>query len=83
MMRAEEGHVLSMIAMGDLYYWGGRGLERDHVRARGYFERAANLGNINAMSLAAGMFIKGEGGAKNVTRAVELYEAAAKEGDIR
>ena len=62
MMRAEEGDVPAMVTMGDLHYWGTRGIERDHARARAYFDRAAAAGNQQAMCLAAGMYIKGEGG---------------------
>lgn len=45
MVRASEGHVPSMMAMGDLYYYGARGLPRDQVAALRYFEQAADLGS--------------------------------------
>ena len=41
MLRAEEGHLPSLLAMGDLYYYGGRGLARNQVEARQYFAQAA------------------------------------------
>lgn len=56
---------------------------RDHVLARRYFDRAANMGDLNAMCHAAGMYLKGEGGQGNATRARELYEEAAKANHVR
>lgn len=45
-LRAEQGDVEAMWAMGDLYYWGARGLPRDQVQARDYFGRAADAGHM-------------------------------------
>jgi SEL1 protein len=81
--RAEEGHIPSMMAMGDLYYWGARGFERDQILAFSFFMRAADLGNANGQSAAAGMLLKGEGCEKDLGKAVELYELAAEQGSIR
>jgi len=39
--------------------------------------------NQHAQCAAAGMYLKGEGGAANHSHAVELYEAAAKQGSIK
>jgi hypothetical protein len=33
MVRAAEGHLPSVLAMGDLYYFGARGMPRDQTRA--------------------------------------------------
>lgn len=51
--RAEQGHVPSQLALGDLFYWGARGVPRDQVRALGYFNSAANAGDSTAQCAAA------------------------------
>ncbi|CAM9786004.1 unnamed protein product, partial [Ectocarpus sp. 4 AP-2014] len=51
--RAEQGDVPSIEAMGDLYYWGARGVTRDQGRALQYFNRASDAGSNNARCAAA------------------------------
>jgi TPR repeat protein len=48
-----------------------------------YYNRAAETGNPNALCGAAGMYLKGEGTEKNISRAVGMYHQAAKDGSIR
>ncbi|CAM9350301.1 unnamed protein product [Ectocarpus fasciculatus] len=81
--RAEQGDVPSIEAMGDVYYWGARGVTRDQSRALQYFNRASDAGSNNARCAAAGMYLKGEGTKVNHTKAVELFELAAAEGYVR
>jgi TPR repeat protein len=83
LIRAREGHVPSLVAMGDLYYYGARGMPRDQARARDFFMQAAERGSSEGQCGAAGMLLKGEGGDRNVSRAVLLYEEAASNGSIR
>jgi serine/threonine protein kinase len=72
-----------MLAMGDLYYYGARGLPRDQGLALNYFNQAAHLGDPTGMCGAAAMYLKGEGTTMNVSKAVELYENATRNGTIR
>lgn len=51
--RARQGHVPSQAALGDLYYWGARGVPRDHVRALEYFGAASAGGDNGARCAAA------------------------------
>ena len=83
MVKAKEGDVPSILAMGDLYYYGARGMPRDQTLARQYFSDAASRGSLEGICGLAGMFLKGEGGETNLTRAIELYESAATQGSIR
>ena len=85
MMRADEGHLPSIVAMGDLFYYGSRGLARDQVRAREYFRRAADTPyHDTAGQVGIGnMLLKGEGGAKNLTEAMEWYKMAADKNSTR
>lgn len=82
-IRASEGDVPSMLAMGDLHYYGARGLPQDHVRALQYFEQAARAGDATGMCGAANMYLKGEGTPKNLTKAMALYENATSLDSIR
>ncbi|DAZ96302.1 TPA: hypothetical protein N0F65_008335 [Lagenidium giganteum] len=83
-MRADkEGDVEAMAAMGDLYYWGARGMPRDHVQAASYFRRAAEAGHTPAQSALAGMLLKGEGGKQDNASAVMWYEKAAAKNATR
>jgi SEL1 protein len=83
-VQAKEGDVSSMVALGDLYYFGARGLPRDQPQALAYYTRAADRGNTQAMCCAAAMHLKGEGGADvNLTRSIELYEQAVAIGSAK
>lgn len=75
--RAEHGDVDAMLNMGDLYYWGARGMPRDQQRARGYFVQAAEAGNVQGKTAAAGMMLKGEGGPRDNATGTRLYQEAA------
>ena len=66
-----------MLAMGNLYYYGARGLPRDQPLAFDYFNRAAALGSFEGTVAVANMYLKGEGGpARNLSHAVVLYRQA-------
>lgn len=69
--------------MGDLYYYGARGLTRDQPLALQYFERAARLNNANGLCGAAAMYLKGEGCVKNTTQAIAYFEQAALQNSTR
>lgn len=51
--RAEQGDLPSIEALGDLYYWGARGVPRDQTRALQYFTSALLAGSNNARCAAA------------------------------
>lgn len=51
--RANQGDVPSQIALGELFYWGARGVPRDQVRALNYFTAAADAGDNTARCAAA------------------------------
>ncbi|GBG29000.1 Protein sel-1-like 1 [Hondaea fermentalgiana] len=80
--QAEVGDTDAMVAVGNWYYWGSRGLGRDHERAFRYFERAADAGHAGAMTACGNMLLKGEGvQEKNLTAAIERYTRAAADDD--
>jgi TPR repeat protein len=61
LLRADEGHVPSALAMADLYYYGARGVPRDQQRAMQYYLRTADKGDLTGMCGAANMYLRGEG----------------------
>ena len=55
-MRADKlGDPNAMVAMGDLYYYGARGMPRDQAQAYDYFQRAANTGHTGGQVAAANL----------------------------
>lgn len=81
--RAQRGDPHAQEMMGDLFYWGARGVPRDHAAARGWFMRAADHGGVNALVAAASMLLKGEGGPADNKIAVELYQEAQDKGSAK
>lgn len=51
--RAEQGDLPSIEALGELYYWGARGVPRDQTQALQYFTSALLAGSNNARCAAA------------------------------
>ncbi|TYZ60378.1 hypothetical protein PybrP1_003647 [[Pythium] brassicae (nom. inval.)] len=82
-LRADQGDVAAMAAMGDLYYWGTRGVARDHALAHAYFARAARADHVAAQSALAGMLLKGEGVPQDNASAIHWYERAAARNHTR
>lgn len=83
-LRADkDGDVESMAAMGDLYYWGARGVPRDQEQALRYFERAAQAGHVSSQAALAGMLLKGEGADQDNATAIDWYEKAAMQNHTR
>ena len=77
MMQAQQGDVEAMTNLGDLYYYGARGMPMDHAASFEQYSRAAAVGNSNALSRIASMHMKGEGTAENHTAAREAFEQSA------
>jgi TPR repeat protein len=49
-----------MLTVGDIFYYGTRGVARDQAQALHYFERAAHAGDASGMCGAANMYLKGK-----------------------
>lgn len=82
-IKADEGDVQAMLNTAFLYYFGARGVMRNQPLARDYYDMAAHTGNVDGMCGAANMFLKGEGGPKNISKAIEYYENAINKSDNR
>jgi TPR repeat protein len=68
--------------MGLFYLSGSMGVA-DPSAAAGWFQRAAQSGNVIAMNNLATLYEKGYGVAQNFSQAGQLYEASARRGNAQ
>jgi len=78
---ATSRQTQSMREIGDLYFYGARGIKQNHATAASYFERAADAGDRGAVAQLAAMRMKGQGADVNDTGAVALFNRSATEYD--
>jgi TPR repeat protein len=76
---ALAGDVDAQAALGDAYF-NGTGVKVDHRQARKWYEMAAPA-NTRAARRLGEMYVKGDGGKKDVKKAIELWTGAEKKGD--
>eukprot|EP00948_MAST-09A_sp_MAST-9A-sp1_P001077 g1077.t1 len=75
-LRAEQGNIDSMIFLGNCYYFGHRGVQRNHAEAFRWFRQASDLGSPAAQTACGNMLLKGEGTTRNHTLALTEYTSA-------
>lgn len=75
---AVDGEDTAMVELGGIYYWGGRGVVRDIQAAFKWFERAARLGNGDALYTLGVMHRNGEGTDANASKMLEYFSKAAQ-----
>ncbi|EJK45066.1 hypothetical protein THAOC_36341, partial [Thalassiosira oceanica] len=68
--------------LGQKYFHGTLGLQKDVRRAFELFTDAAELGSIQALFSLGNAYRLGEGVQKDMAKAVELYEKAAMQGHV-
>ncbi len=76
---AALGHPPAQLQLGEFFKL-GRGVERDFERARAWYERAANGGNILAMHRLGVMTARGDGGDVDVDASIAWFEQAGRYG---
>ena len=74
-----EGNAEAMFNLG-LLYANGQGVTQDYVRAREWYEKAAEKGFPSAMGNLGVLYHNGQGVAQDYARAREWYEKAAEKG---
>lgn len=70
----------AMSQIGRMYYL-GIGAEQDYVKAAEWYEKAANQGNVEAMTLFASLCLTGTGTEENEMEAAKWLQKAADLGD--
>jgi TPR repeat protein len=76
---AASNHVGAMVELGNLCKSGDLGKYR-YVEAKGWYEKAANLGSVDGICKLGYMYHYGLGTINDKAKAKELYETAAKKG---
>jgi TPR repeat protein/energy-coupling factor transporter ATP-binding protein EcfA2 len=77
---AAHGNARSMFNLGWLYD-NGFGVAQDYVKARAWYEKAADKGEAGAMTNLALLYDNGFGVAQDYVKARDWYEKAADKGD--
>jgi len=82
MHQAQQGNVEAMLTLGQYYYWGSHGIERDQAQSFKYFKKAALLGSGVGHTACGNLLLKGEGVEQNVTKALEHYGLAVEQDNL-
>ncbi|KAL5099585.1 hypothetical protein RYX36_003912 [Vicia faba] len=76
--QAQKGNVAAMYKVGLFYYFGLRGLRRDHSKALSWFLKAVEKGEPRSMELLGEIYARGAGVERNYTKAFEWLTLASK-----
>lgn len=77
--QAQKGNAAAMYRIGVLYYYGLRGVRRDHARALFWFSKAVDKGEPRAMELLGEIYARGAGVERNYTKAFEWLKLASRQ----
>ncbi|CAL5442442.1 unnamed protein product [Camellia sinensis] len=77
--QAQKGNALAMYKIGIFYYFGLRGLRRDHVKALSWFSKAVEKGEPRSMELLGEIYARGAGVERNYTKAFEWLKLASRQ----
>ena len=78
---AEEGDVDACLTLGFMYLYGENGVEQDEEKAFKYYSIAAEKEDKIALNNLGSLYFSGIGVKKDVAKAAELFEKAAKLGN--
>ena len=81
----EGGKIVSaeeLYQIGNQYYYGD-GVEKDYVKARTYYNQAAEMGYADALNDLGVLYLYGYGVEQNFETARTYYERAAEKGNAR
>ena len=79
---AHQGDAQAQAAVGQLHYFGAKGVQRDLQQARQYFEMAAKQGDVTALTSLGNMYVHGEGVPVNNELAFSYFQKAADRGSV-
>ncbi|KAK9925743.1 hypothetical protein M0R45_023009 [Rubus argutus] len=77
--QAQKGNSLAMYKIGLFYYFGLRGLRRDHAKALSWFLKSVDKGEPRAMEFLGEIYARGAGVEKNYTKALEWLTLASEQ----
>jgi SEL1 protein len=76
--QARKGHPDFMFQLGAFYYYGLRGVRRDHSKALVWLLKAVEKGETRPYELIGEIYARGYGVERNYTKALEWFKAAAE-----
>ncbi|KAF7813515.1 ERAD-associated E3 ubiquitin-protein ligase component HRD3A-like [Senna tora] len=76
--QGQKGNAGAMYKIGLFYYFGLRGLRRDHAKAFSWFSKAVEKGEARSMELLGEIYARGAGVERNYTKALEWFTLASK-----
>ena len=73
---AQDGNTLAMLKLGESYQY-GKGIPKDLDKAKEWYEKAAEKGNVDAMVNLGALYYE----QRDKTKTIEWYEKAAEKGN--
>ncbi|KAF5198805.1 Erad-associated e3 ubiquitin-protein ligase component hrd3a [Thalictrum thalictroides] len=77
--QALKGNAGAMYKMGIFYYFGFKGVRRNHAKAFTWFFKSAEKGEPHSMELLGEMYARGAGVERNYTKALRWLTLASKQ----
>ncbi|KAA8541357.1 hypothetical protein F0562_025324 [Nyssa sinensis] len=77
--QAQKGNAGAMYRIGIFYYFGLRGVRRDHAKALSWFLKSVEKGEPKSMELLGEIYARGAGVERNYTKALEWLTLASKQ----
>ncbi|XP_073295580.1 ERAD-associated E3 ubiquitin-protein ligase component HRD3A-like [Primulina huaijiensis] len=77
--QAQKGNAAAMYRIGIFYYFGLRGIRRDHSKALWWFSKAVDRGEPRSMELLGEIYARGAGVERNYTKALEWLTLASRQ----
>lgn len=77
--QAQKGNAGAMYKIGIFYYFGLRGVRRDHAKALRWFSKAVEKGEPRSMELLGEIYARGAGVERNYTKSLEWLTLASKQ----
>ncbi|KAL7099164.1 hypothetical protein ACP275_09G065700 [Erythranthe tilingii] len=77
--QAQKGNAGAMYKIGIFYYFGLRGVRRDHAKALRWFSKAVEKGEPRSMELLGEIYARGAGVERNYSKALEWLTLASRQ----
>jgi len=80
LIAANKNDERAQTLLGDIYFSGGNGVQKNTAKAFQWYEKAGNQNYSPAQTLLGVMYERGIGISQNSTKAIEWYKKAANQG---
>ena len=79
LLQAHKGYPEAMYRLGVFYYFGLRGVRRDHTKALAWLLKAVEKSDSRSMELLGEIYARGYGVERNYSQAYEWFLQAARQ----